>query len=288
MSDEQAFVLDVFCGLTAGPDRVSDLLRHEVRVLDRREGYPEHAVGEPVDHLGGRLDCQPGLAGAAGAGQGEHPSVGEQLRDLADLASSPDQRAGLPGQVGCVERAQGREVALTELEEVLGRDQVLEPVLAEIGDVRIVGQQRAGPLRDHHLPSVRDAGDPRGAVHVDPDVPVAGDVRLTGVDADAHPDPRVTERLLDLQRGKRSVNGLTKGHEERVARRVDLDAAVSGEDLAQPRPVIEQDVAVRVAQLLDEPRRARDVAEQEGHGALGKAPHDAHASGDVDACGVFV
>ena len=62
---------------------------------------------------------------------------------------------------------------------------------------------------------------------------------------------------------KESVAGARKRDEERVALRVDLVSAVSVERLAEQALMIGHDGAVGIAELLDEPRRALDVGEEE-------------------------
>ena len=54
-------------------ERVGDCRRDQRRIANRREGDEVDAVGEAVHHLGRHLQAEPGLAGAAGAGERQQP-----------------------------------------------------------------------------------------------------------------------------------------------------------------------------------------------------------------------
>jgi hypothetical protein len=93
------------------------------------------------------------------------------------------------------------------------------------------------------------------------------------VDADPHAQldacgPLVgAQRALCLGGGLRGRAGAREDVEEGVALRLDLFAAVSCECLAEDAPMLGQRLAVALAQLREQPRRAFDVREQEGNGA---------------------
>jgi hypothetical protein len=74
-----------------------------------------------------------------------------------------------------------------------------------------------------------------------------------------------------------SVGRLRKRYEECVSLRLHLDAPVASELLAQRATVICQHVSVLVAELLEKPRRAFDVREQERDRAMWKRHVRAHA-----------
>ena len=76
------------------------------------------------------------------------------------------------------------------------------------------------------------------------------------------------ERVLPLAgRGDGARRG-REGDEERVALRVDLDAAVRGEGVAQHAPVLGERLRVRLGpERVQQPRRALDVREEERDGA---------------------
>jgi hypothetical protein len=80
----------------------------------------------------------------------------------------------------------------------------------------------------------------------------------------AYPDRPAAECILPRLRARDGVRGAWKGDEERVALRVDLDASVSLERLAECAPVLREHVGVLLPELLQEPRRALDVGEEKG------------------------
>ena len=76
-------------------------------------------------------------------------------------------------------------------------------------------------------------------------------------------------------RGRRKrVRRAGERDEERVALRVHLDAAVPGERVPQHTPVLAQQLDVALSVLVQQPRRAFDVREQERDGAGWKLAHN--------------
>ena len=125
-------------------------------------------------------------------------------------------------------------------------------------------------------------GNASGAVHAEPDVALTADRRFAGVHAHAHAQLCVARPLV---RGKRTlgVDGRAdrvlrpaERGEEGVALGIDLPAVVRGERVADDALVLGEDRAVVVAQLLEQPRRALDVGEEEGDGAGGPLGRRAH------------
>jgi hypothetical protein len=139
-------------------------------------------------------------------------------------------------------------------------------VLAEVAQA--VAGQVMSRLADEHLPTVTGSRDPGRTVHVHTDVALVGDERLAGVQSDPDLD-RPVERLLGLRRRRERIGSTRKGDEEGVPLRVDFNAAVGGERLAQQPSVLGESVGVGVAELVKQPRRPLDVREQEGDGAAG-------------------
>ena len=78
---------------------------------------------------------------------------------------------------------------------------------------------------------------------------------------------------LSLDGGEHRILRACKRDEEGVALRVDLVAAVRRERGAKQPSVVGEHVGVAVAKLLDEPRRALDVGEEEGDGSGRQLPH---------------
>ena len=73
------------------------------------------------------------------------------------------------------------------------------------------------------------------------------------------------ECALRVDRCRNRVTRAGERVEERVALRVDLPAASDLERVADEAPLRGDDVAVPVAELVEQPRRALDVGEDEGH-----------------------
>ena len=159
------------------------------------------------------------------------------LDDLLDLAFAPEERRRRDRQVRLVQRLERREVFRAELEETLGRTQVLQPVEAEVA--HIDAGEVGGRLGQEHLPTVPGRGDPRSSVHVEPDValvgtsgsPVCSPIRTrTGPPASA-----------PVRRGRRHrIGRMGEGNEERIALRVDLDAAVGRARVAHDPAVLRE------------------------------------------------
>ena len=133
----------------------------------------------------------------------------------------------------------------------------------------LVLEQRLGRLGDEDLPAVPGRPDPRSPMDGEAGVAPVGGHGLARVQAHANPDlnslrPVVRhERALTLDRSEEGVARARERDEERVALRVDLVSAVSVERLAEQALMVGQHGAVVLAELLDEPRRALDVGEEE-------------------------
>ena len=85
--------------------------------------------------------------------------------------------------------------------------------------------------------------DPRRLVHVDADVALARQQRLAGVKPHPHAHRPGRQLLLRLSSRAQRFLRVGKGDEERVPLRVDLDAAVRRERLAQRRRCTSSDSA---------------------------------------------
>ena len=129
-------------------------------------------------------------------------------------------------------------------------------------------EERRRRRRHHDLPSVRERSDSRAAVYLEPDVSLGGQPRHARVQAGAHANGPVGERVHRLARGCGRPLRRRERDEERVSLRIDLDAAVRGDRRAHDPPVrIESVDVARRPELVQEPRRALDVSEEECDGA---------------------
>ena len=168
-----------------------------------------------------------------------------------------------------------------KLIQTLWAIEVLQPVLAEVAEVRAVelgvlkdGRRRE---RDEHLPAVSRRHDASGAVHAEAVVALVGRARLGGVYA--HPDthdarfrPGVRrERALRVDRRLRGLVRTPEGKEERVALVVDLLTAVILRRRAKDSPMLGKELAVPCTQALQELRRSLYVSEEEGDGSRGES-----------------
>ena len=123
------------------------------------------------------------------------------------------------------------------------------------------------------------AAQPGGTDDVEPEVALLPHGRLAGVQPDPHPHlgpvgPVVGDvRALHLGRCRDGVACADEREEERVALRVDLDAVVGGEGVADKPSMVGEDGRVTVAELLQQRGRSLDVRERERHRAAGQLGH---------------
>jgi hypothetical protein len=97
----------------------------------------------------------------------------------------------------------------------------------------------------------------------------------SGVEAHTHPDRTLGERRLRLSGRLQRTGRGWKGDEEGVALGAHLDPPVAGEGLAHKTAVLGQGLRVCLGpQLVQEPRRALDVGEEERHRASRKVVSD--------------
>ncbi len=133
--------------VVGSPDRLCDLRGQELGIRETRERDPEDAVVELPDELRRDLEREACLARAARAREGDEARPVREHRDeLLELLLAADERDRDDRQVGCVERPEGRELALAELEEALCADQVLQAVLAEVADRSVCLEKAARRL----------------------------------------------------------------------------------------------------------------------------------------------
>ncbi len=227
----------------------------------------------------GGLQRQSCFAGAGRANQRDHAHVrpARQRADGGQFAFASNQRGGRRRQIAQARprRAQLRKVArqgrIDHLIEPLRTREVLELVRSQVeaGDAGVVLQQIARRLRQQDLLAVAGRADPGGQMHADADVVIARRRGLAGVDSDAHADALVVGPGLRGQRELRldgRPDGIARAgerDEERVARRLDLEAGVSRKARAQQAAVLAENFLVALqADGMQEPGRSLDVAEQ--------------------------
>src|SRR5207244_3750585 len=133
--------------------------------------------------------------------------------------------------------------------------------------------QVARRLRHEDLPAVTGGSDPRSAVHVDADVAVLREQRLSGVQTHPNAHRAAVECITSLHGGGESVFGAVEGDEERVALGVHLDTTVLCESVSKRASVLGQSARVVVAELLEQTCRSLDVREEEGDRPGGQLAH---------------
>jgi hypothetical protein len=117
-----------------------------------------------------------------------------------------------------------------------------------------------------------DGSDAGALVHVDPDVSIVRQPRLTRMQPHPNPDPAVRERALAVRGGGDRIGGSAEGYEERVTLRVHLDAVVVGTRRPESPPMLVQRLLIAVAKLIQQSRRALDVCKQQRHYAGWEIP----------------
>ena len=172
-----------------------------------------------------------------------------------------------------------RQTGDVELEQTLRLVDAGQVVLPEIRELLRGIERIARPLGEQDLPTAARLADPRGAVHVEPEVGVAPDCWLAGVQAHADTELHARRPVVlgkGLLRGRdrsRGAAGVDEDDEELVAPRVDDDAALTLDRLVKEPAVVVEHVCVVIAQTLHELRRAFDVGEDESDRSMRKIRH---------------
>ena len=154
----------------------------------------------------------------------------------------------------------------------------------EVGNLDGRLEQPPRAVGKDHLAAIRDRANARGPVDVEADVPLVRSARLAGVHAYAHPYRPAGERALGVPRRPDRALCICERDEERVALRVDLDAAVALERATERTTVLSENLRVAVAEVGQEACRALDVGEQQRDGA---GRQIAHRNSMPDQFGAF-
>ena len=266
---------------TARADSSDDCVEDALGMSRVGEVDEVDAVLEPVYLVRSRLESEPCLADPARAGERHQPHPGrfEQAPDRRELRLAPEELRCLRGQVvrAPTERLQrgkvARESGMHELKEVLGLEQVLEPVLAEVTEPCIrrqpLGREPGGEPRDQNLPAVRGGRDPGGPVHRRAEEIAAPRLGFACVDPHADPQgpglvPRlVVQRPLGRETGLDAVRrGREHGHQP-VSRPLHDSAARPFHRLADDRFVLLDGVLHRLGKLLPQARARLEVGQDE-------------------------
>jgi len=93
----------------------------------------------------------------------------------------------------------------------------------------------------------------------------------------AHPNRAVREGALAVRGGGDGIRSPAEGDEERVTLRVYLDAVVRGEGGPETSAMLVQGLSVAVAELMQQPRRALHIREQQSDDTGGEV--ERHCAG---------
>ena len=128
---------------------------------------------------------------------------------------------------------------MPELVDLLGRRQVLQPVLTKIAH-SLRPHKRRGGSGDEHLPAMATGGDPGRPMHIDTDVTLLAQVRRPRMDAHTHPN-RPRGQYFECRSSRPDSAGRSReGDEERISLRVDLDALIASKRRAQDTAMLHQ------------------------------------------------
>src|SRR2546421_2555989 len=186
-----------------------------------------------------------------------------------------------------IERSQrgevSRQVRDHHLKETGGTLEVVEASDPQIAQAhwgwQFLLEQLARALGKQDLPAMASAHDAGSAMHIQTHVAVRGTLWFTGVQAHAHAHKHVLrpgmrgEGALHLHRCTDRLAGASEGHEEAISLRVDLVAAARMERGTHQGSILLQHVGVALAQVLKQPGRPLDVAEEERDGAHREVVH---------------
>src|SRR6266702_8087536 len=146
------------------------------------------------------------------------------------------------------------------------RSQVLEAHSAW----EVMLHQVAGRLGKQHLSSVASAHDACGAVDVQADIALGAKLRLTRMQAYAHPHGHTIRPGMESHGSLRihccrdGIGGASKGHKEGISLGIDLVAMVLMESCTQQASALGQHVGVALTQTLEQAGGPFDVSEEEG------------------------
>jgi hypothetical protein len=138
-------------------------------------------------------------------------------------------------------------------------------MLPEVGEGLVDGI--GGRLGDQDLTAVPGRGDAGTEVDVLADIALADAVGPARVQSHPHPDGPAVERSLCFSRSRDRAAGIGERDEERVPLCVDSTPACAANASRRTRRCSTSASGIPVTELVQEPRRALDVGEQERHRA---------------------
>jgi hypothetical protein len=110
-----------------------------------------------------------------------------------------------------------------------------------------------------------DGSDTRSLVHVEADVALIGQSRLACVQPHTHAYRPAGKCTLAVRSSGQRVRCAGERDEERIALCVDLEALMLGKRASESPAMLVQRLPVVVAELVQQPRRALHVREEQRH-----------------------
>ena len=273
-------------GLLRYRQRGRDRLRDQRLIGDRGQLGQPGAVAIFADRGSGELERQPRLPNSTRAGDGEQARALQQVAELAQLRLAADESGQRVRKVvpALLQRRQRRKLdrvmKVSELEDMLRANQVLQPVQAEVDQLHtrrpLVGQQLLSSPRQHHLARVADGEQTGTAVQRGAVVMAAAQLSFAGVERD--PDPQRAfgvEATLDVEGAAGRVRGGTEDgqHAVTLAAGLDQPAGVTLNRAADDRVMARHRPAHALRVAVPKASRPRQVGEQEGKRSFGQLGH---------------
>ncbi len=188
--------------------------------------------------------------------------------DLQDLLLPPHEWVRWDGEVRAEEALERRKAPPAELVDALGRREVLESVVAEVGELDAALDECGGRRRDDDLAAVRSPCNACRTMNVVSHVSLVRKQRCARVDAGPHAHTSGRERVVEALRRRDSCRRSRERKEEGIALRVDLNPAFGDAGLTDDVSMFGERVRVRLlAKLVEQPGRPLDVGKDEGDGS---------------------
>ena len=175
--------------LLTQPEPRRNRRRHHLRITDGCEFHETDAVAKRTSDFRRRLQRKACLSCTSHPGQSHQPVCGDELDNLGQLLFPADKARELNGKVVIYrfESSQRRESAFEpgsrDLEELMGRSQVLHSMLAHVDEVEVVRRtdEKLGRLGDDDLPAMGRIHDSRCRAHGEAEHIFTPPLGLTGM-----------------------------------------------------------------------------------------------------------
>ena len=168
------------------------------------------------------------------------------------ISFSPDEWVRGDGEVRAEEALERRKALPAELVDALGRREVLETVVAEVGELDAALDERGGRRRDDDLATVRGSCDACGTMNLVAHVSFVRKQRCARMDSSPHAHTSRRERIVEALRRRDGRRRSRERKEKGVALRVDLNPAFGDARLTDDVSMFGERVRVRLlAELVE-------------------------------------